>query len=43
MLIKWIKGRSSVDHVDLVACVLCMDRVDRGRLVLAKISTRHLA
>ena len=36
-------GRSSVDHVDLEACVICEDWVDRGRLVLAKISTRHLA
>lgn len=36
-------GRSNVDHVDLVACVICEDRVDRGRFVLANISTRHLA
>lgn len=36
-------GRSSVDHVDLEACVICEDQVDRGRSELAKIITRHLA
>ena len=36
-------GRSSEDHVDIVACITCEDHVDRRRLVLAKISTRHLA